>query len=279
MALPSSLRRNDYTGTALVNIYSYGFKIFVNTDLQVIIADDNGNEFPPLILGTDFSISGAANLTGGNITLINASQAWITTDGYLRTNYHLTILGNRLFQQSTSIRNQGTYFPSSLEDQYDKDNILLQQLKEILGRTLTFGKTFYASLPSLPSFLQASSFLMMSADLTKWQWINRADLMGATGPAGPTGSDGPAGPTGATGATGAAGANGTAIQESLAGTYNGGNTTYTSSQVPIAPAEVLAFLGTTVPQVQGTDYSILGKVITFTGQDTSAQQLFVMYRH
>lgn len=86
------------------------------------------------------------------------------------------------------------------------------------------------------------------------------------------------GATGATGATGAAGANGAAIQESLTGTFSAGNTTYTLTQTPTAAAEVVAHLATAF-QVQGTNYTISGKTITFAGEDTSALKLNVFYRY
>ncbi len=74
------------------------------------------------------------------------------------------------------------------------------------------------------------------------------------------------------------GANGTAKQESLTGTYAGGNTTYTLTYTPTAAPEVLAILGTN-PQTQGVDYTISGTTITFIGQNTTASLLLVKYRY
>lgn len=92
------------------------------------------------------------------------------------------------------------------------------------------------------------------------------------------GERGATGATGTNGTNGTNGANGAAKQELLTGTYAAGNTTYTLTQTPTAAAELLAFLGVS-PQIQGTDYSLSGVTVTFTGVDTTANQLLAFYRY
>lgn len=67
-------------------------------------------------------------------------------------------------------------------------------------------------------------------------------------------------------------------QESLTGTFAAGNTTYTLSQTPSDSQAVVAVLGA-VPQGVGAglDCTISGATITFTGVNTSAQNLLVIY--
>lgn len=71
---------------------------------------------------------------------------------------------------------------------------------------------------------------------------------------------------------------GLAKQERLTGTFGSGNTTFTLTQTPKAAQEVLAFLGS-VPQMQGTNYTISGVTITFAGEDVSGESLDVFYRY
>lgn len=91
---------------------------------------------------------------------------------------------------------------------------------------------------------------------------------------------------GGTGATTAAGARAnlgitsgsTPKQELITGVFAAGNTTYTLTETPAAAEGVLAVLGTN-PQAQGTNYTILGKVITFAGEDTTASLLLAFYTY
>jgi hypothetical protein len=77
---------------------------------------------------------------------------------------------------------------------------------------------------------------------------------------------------------GGGGSSGTPIQESLAGTFGGVNTTYTLSQTPLEPAAVLGFLETTF-QVYGVHYTIAGTTVTIAGVDTSAENFNCAYRY
>lgn len=75
-----------------------------------------------------------------------------------------------------------------------------------------------------------------------------------------------------------AGGGGTPDQQSLTGTYGGGNTTYTLPNAPTDPMEVIGFLGG-VFQVQGVHYTISGQTVTFAGEDTTADNFNCFYRY
>lgn len=140
MTLAATTRRNDYTGNGSVDTYAYGFKVFDDDDLLVVIADTAGAE-TTLTKTTDYTVTGVGDASGGNIVLVNSSQAWLDADGDLKTNYHLTVIGNRSFIQDTRIRDNGSFYPNVIEDEWDKELVLLQQLKEKINRCITFQTT------------------------------------------------------------------------------------------------------------------------------------------
>lgn len=136
MALESENSRNDYIGTGLLNTYSYTFKIFEDTDLQLIVRDTDDVEAGPLTLGTDYTVTGAGETEGGTIVFVDNGQAWLTSDGFLKSNYKLNIRRVRPVTQSTSIRNQGNYYPNIHEDVFDAMVMISQQQQDELDRTV-----------------------------------------------------------------------------------------------------------------------------------------------
>lgn len=63
--------------------------------------------------------------------------------------------------------------------------------------------------------------------------------------------------------------------ESLAGIFSGGDTTYTLPEAPLSIDEVTSFLD----GVMRTDYTLVGNIIRFSGQDTTGQDFDITYRH
>lgn len=134
MTVPASPNRDDYIGDGLVNTYSYTYKIFNQSSIQITIADDSDVEFPTLIIGTDYTVTGVGEANGGTIVLVDNSQAWLTT-GNLTNNYKIAILRVRPLGQDTDIRNQGVYFPALHEDEYDRQIMIDQQVQEQIDRS------------------------------------------------------------------------------------------------------------------------------------------------
>lgn len=206
MSLSSATCRNDYTGDASWSVKPYSFKIFDESHLRVVVRDTDGVE-TVLTLTTDYTISDVGNVNGGNVTLVNASQAWLTA-GKLKTGYRLTIRRVLPLTQGTDIRNQGDYYGETHEDEFDRRVMVGQQQQDQLDRSLR-----------LPESISPDDFEMeLPGDIAdnpgKVLAVNAAGdgielsdaTQGATGPAGATGAAGPAG--GATGATGPAGSAG-----------------------------------------------------------------------
>lgn len=205
--------KNFYIGNDSAAIFDYTFKIFVETDLLLIAYQDD--EETELIFGTDYTIDpdDLGLDDGGTITLINASQAWLNS-GNLATGWNLEIIRHAPNEQTTDIRNQGTMYPSLVEDTFDKAVMLIQQLREMLSRCPKFQMTtaFTESEIQLPAPLVGDLQVLAWKETNDgFEFVQATQFVGPTGPQGPTGATGDTGATGATGAPGPVGPAGPAV--------------------------------------------------------------------
>jgi len=140
MTVSSTTSRNDYTGSGASSVFAYAFKIFVESQIRVAVRKTSDGVVTVLALTTDYTLSGVGAEAGGNVTLVNSGQAWLS-GGNLATGYTLTLLRAVTLLQDTDISNQGTYFPETVEDTFDKQVMIAQQLKEIADRSLRLPDT------------------------------------------------------------------------------------------------------------------------------------------
>lgn len=134
MTVSSTTNRNGYTGNDSTATYAYSFKIFETSDLVVIVTKTSDNTETTLTLTTDYTVSGAGDTSGGNIVLVDASQAWMSASSFLDTGYTLAIRRVLPLTQLTDIRNQGAFYPEGHEDQFDKLLMVSQQQQDEIDR-------------------------------------------------------------------------------------------------------------------------------------------------
>lgn len=140
MSISSTTNRTSYVGTDLVAAYSYTFKIFNEDHLQVLVRKISDGTETVLTKTTDYTVAGVG-AGGGVVTLVNASQAWLTS-GYLRSTYRLVFRLNPTLEQGTDIKNNNEYYAYLHERQFDKQfQISLRQQDEI-DRSLKLPKSF-----------------------------------------------------------------------------------------------------------------------------------------
>ncbi len=161
MTVASAVNSNDYVGTGLVSTYAYSFKIFAQTRLVVTVADTDGAE-TELTLTTDYTVTSVGETSGGNVVLVNASQAWLT-GGFLKSGYAINIRRVRPLTQDTDIRNQGDYFPEAHEDEFDKQVMIDQQQQDELDRSMKIGTTQVGIDTEIP-VASADAYLGWNAD-------------------------------------------------------------------------------------------------------------------
>lgn len=118
-----------YTGNGSTPTYSFSFPVFIQTHLVITVALSGVSHL--LVLGTDYTVAGlspsGSPAAPGSITLVNSGQAWLT-GGNLLSGAILTIQRIVPISQNTSVRNQGDFYPETLEDAYDYITMILQQL-------------------------------------------------------------------------------------------------------------------------------------------------------
>ena len=128
MAVSSELRRSDrFVGDGSQTAFPFEFKVFTNEQIEVIVADANGDEatLDPELYSV-FLSNDQDNNPGGTVTLATP----------LLPSHILVILSKVPALQQTVFTNRGGFYPEVLNDCNDLAVILVQQLKEKLERAL-----------------------------------------------------------------------------------------------------------------------------------------------
>lgn len=137
MTLATTVSRASYPGTGSVGPFAYPFKINVETDLLVtkrsVLNAETTLNWP-----ADFTVTGVSNASG-TISLTVALAAGET----------IAIRRAPPLTQAMSIRNQGAYFPSTIEDECDKLEMQIQSLQDQLSRSVKLSETYDPSLFTL----------------------------------------------------------------------------------------------------------------------------------
>lgn len=130
MTVSSETIRILYDGDGETIVFPYTWKIYATTDLKVVYRDSAGAE-TTLTLNTHYTVSGAGNPSGGNVTLIGAYAANPPAEGT-----KILVILDLPFTQSFDYVENDPFPAESHEDLADKAVKLCQILKEQLGRTL-----------------------------------------------------------------------------------------------------------------------------------------------
>ncbi len=149
MTVSNQTSKNVYIGDGGTLIFAYTFRIFADADLEVTIQDtsvDPQTEIT-LVLNTDYTVSGADNPTGGNVTLVLGGQlsaAPVATD-------NITIRRNLPFIQPTDYVENDPFPANSHEKELDRGAMIDQQIQEELDRTLKLSANITGVDVSLPT--------------------------------------------------------------------------------------------------------------------------------
>jgi len=167
MSLSSALARNDYVGDGATSVFTYSFKIFDDDDLVVTVKDLLGVE-TTLVKTTDYTVSGVAEAGGGNVTLVDAGQAFIDAEGDLVINFVLTIRRVVTLSQTTDIRNQGAFLPEIHEDKFDFLTMIDQQQQDEIDGSIRLPVTiapaaFDTRLPATLADLAGATLVVNAA--------------------------------------------------------------------------------------------------------------------
>lgn len=143
MSINSTSRTaGPFTGTGLVTIYPFTFKVFQESDLLLAQLDTLGAQ-SYLTLSSDYTVTLNPDQdvsSGGSITLASA----------LPSGYQLTITSNIPTTQPVTLTNTGGFFPKVVEGALDRLTILFQQLG-LVGTVQSLRVPEIGGIPMLPA--------------------------------------------------------------------------------------------------------------------------------
>lgn len=147
--------RNEFTATAAQAIFTYTFKIFASTDLNVY-QTPAGQECLDSDLITAYTVTGVGDEDGGTITLNTPA-----TLGDL-----ITIVSDIPESRTTDYQQNGDFIPQTVNDDFDRVVSLAKQTEDTANRGLQFQQCLQdASALSLPAPV-AGKFLAWKSDLS-----------------------------------------------------------------------------------------------------------------
>ena len=145
MTVSTTIIKNSHSANGTQHSFAYGFKIFVNGDLDVIIRSSTGTETVKT-LDTDYIVTNAGNDSGGNVLFKfntgTSSDAHFSSSDKRPQNGETVILRRGLdITQSTDYVANDPFPAESHEDALDRLTLISQELQEELGRSIKLSRT------------------------------------------------------------------------------------------------------------------------------------------
>lgn len=147
----------SYAGNGVTVAFPIPFSFGAAADLAVVLVDDATGAETTQALTTHYTVVQSANGTG-TLTMLAAPATGKT----------LLIGRETVLTQPDSLRNQGAYYPETVEKMFDRNTRQLQEVEEVTERALRvpFGATADAALPTpVPGGVP-----MVKADGTGFAW-------------------------------------------------------------------------------------------------------------
>lgn len=144
-------RKERFIATAGQTVFPYDFPIYAAADLQV--RRERAGAITLLTLGTDYSVTGVQNQTGGNVILTTGA-----TEGDI-----IVILSAMSTARATQFVNGGDLAAAALEAELNRIRILFQQNNRDGRNALLFPPTDPAMQDLPPIALRANRFLAFDA--------------------------------------------------------------------------------------------------------------------
>ena len=132
MTVSSTTVKNSYSGNGSTTQFAYGFKIFADTDLVVIIRSSTGTETTKT-LTTHYTVAGAGDASGGSITF---------TSGNTPASGETVVIIREVPQTQAIDYIANDPFPAeSHEEGLDRATMTTQQVQEEVDRSLKISRT------------------------------------------------------------------------------------------------------------------------------------------
>jgi len=130
MTVSSTTTKNSYSGNGSTTTFAYGFKIFADADLTVILRASTGAETVQS-LTTHYSVTNAGNANGGNVVFGAAPASGVT----------VVIRRNMAITQATDYVANDPFPAATHEDALDRLTFISQQMQEEVDRTIKLSRT------------------------------------------------------------------------------------------------------------------------------------------
>lgn len=131
MTVSSTTTKNSYTGDGSTTVFAYGFKIFDDDDITVILRTTATGSEAVQTKTTDYSVSGVGDTNGGNVTFVTAPPATQT----------VVFLRSTAQTQLTDYTPNDPFPAEAHEDALDKLTFITQDIQEELSRSLKVSQT------------------------------------------------------------------------------------------------------------------------------------------
>ena len=132
MTISSTTVKNSYSGDGSQTTFVYGYKIFANTDIKVIIRSAAGTETVKS-LTTHYTVTGVGSSSGGNV---------VFTSGNIPTNTETVVLIRDVPQTQAIDYIANDPFPAEThEEGLDRATMTTQQVQEELDRAIKISRT------------------------------------------------------------------------------------------------------------------------------------------
>ena len=155
MTYSDSTPRDEYTGNGSTKIFAYTYRILADTDLKVYLVDANNVETLQTIT-THYTVSGAGDAGGGNVTMVTAPAA----------TERLIIEREIPFAQATDYVENDDFPAETHETALDKITMLAQQNQRDITRSLRHAKGTADSVSTELPAPSAGQFIAWNAGAT-----------------------------------------------------------------------------------------------------------------
>lgn len=146
MTLSATPRRaGPLLGDGAQTAWPFSFKTFAEDEIRVVVADEDGLE-TTLVLNTHYTVA----LNGNQETSPGGTITYPISGAALATGSSLTIVSALDFDQPLDLPSGGNFSPLALENQLDRTVMQIQQLDEVVDRTLQLPVTVSGVSSQLP---------------------------------------------------------------------------------------------------------------------------------
>ena len=133
MTVSSTTTKNSYSGNASTTVFAYGFKIFSDDDITVIIRTDSTGAEVTKTKTTHYTVSGVGDSSGGNVTFTSGNTP--------ASGETVVLLRSTARTQLTDYVANDPFPAATHEDALDKLTFIAQEIEEELGRSIKVSKT------------------------------------------------------------------------------------------------------------------------------------------